>query len=386
MMGFKKIQCFLLIILFFSSCSEVKPDVESLKTNINSDNLAPYNEILNEYDKIFEQEYSKFTLPNKDRVNISIPEGIYTLTVGYKNSNKDVKWAENLFKNLVNKFYHDKNPIVENKDNIIFSYGNIASIGLFGDIGMLEKDFNITKYMPSDNFEAEVESYWLNRMSNISNTNNDNMDFSLSEAVDLCDTFFNKDYKNCFSDFTLKPKDVNLLKYDNEEYAYYMICESVYKGVPLQENYDNFTFSEDVYGTVSLQTHVLLQNHNVKFVSSPERFTVIKEQPVDKILSLQGAVNQLEEQLANNYRLNFDGIELMYEAYDETPRISLVNEDSDFEKDLYNLENGKRNFTYTPVWCFMIDSDTDNFGNKQFYHYREYITVNAITGEISVHK
>ena len=165
-----------------------------------------------------------------------------------------------------------------------------------------------------------------------------------------------------------------------------MICESIYKGVPLQENYDNFTFSEDVYGTVSLQTHVLLQNHNVKFVSSPERFTVIKEQPVDKILSLQGAVNQLEKELANNYRLNFDGIELMYEAYDKTPRISLVNEDSDSEKNLYNLENGKRNFTYAPVWCFMIDSDTDNFGNKQFYHYREYITVNAITGEICVHK
>ena len=139
MMSLKKIQCVLLIILFFSSCSEVKQDVESLKTNINSDNLVPYNEILNEYDKIFEQEYSKFTLPNKDRVNISIPEGIYTLTVGYKNSKKDVKWAENLFKNLVNKFYHDKNPIVENKDNIIFSYGNIASIGLFGDIGMVRK-------------------------------------------------------------------------------------------------------------------------------------------------------------------------------------------------------------------------------------------------------
>ena len=98
--------------------------------------------------------------------------------------------------------------------------------------------------------------------------------------------------------------------------------------------------------------------------------------PQNEIISLKAAAELLQNELADNLRLRFTEVRLMYCCKDTYPNLDPnINGDKEAMREKMEKEFSIQRSEYVPTWCFFL-------GNPDSV--RTSIKINAVTGEITI--
>ena len=98
--------------------------------------------------------------------------------------------------------------------------------------------------------------------------------------------------------------------------------------------------------------------------------------PQNEIISLKAAAELLQNELADNLRLIFTEVRLMYCCKDTYPNLDPnINEDKEAMREKMEKEFSIQRSEYVPTWCFFL-------GNPDSV--RTSIKINAVTGELTI--
>lgn len=381
----KKALGLMLTAIMISGCAQMPQSVKdnALKTGKTAETMVAPEHILDGFDKVFEQKYSKFTLPDKNTVHIEQPEGAYNLVLEYTNKDKSIKWAEEKSAQILNTFNKDKNVKIINKDDYVFDFGE-WSIDLFGNIKYSlfgDENYDVNDYFCD--MATDVEGVYINRIDNIKDAafKMDNGKFNIEKAAANCKEMSDKIDKITGNNLKNKVKNAFAFKTQTDNIAYEINIQKFYKNVGFLDINTRFNplgldpLSDDYFIHDLKDTFTLASDDNIiSMFSSFDSYNIIESEELKKVYSLQGAVNKLENELANNIQLEFDDIEFMYF------NISQVQDLSDENVQPYDALDGSKVTKCNPAWFFVIDLDEIRDADL---HPRGYVMVDAVTGKIT---
>lgn len=336
-------------------------------------------------------EYSNLAIED---INVSITNSdeIYSIKRGYKDNyfddrEKFVKEVPNIIKYLfqddnldiditkirdsnTNRNYEsiledpgEENPmlplVMEYKDEERGCFF-IASFSLFWiDKGNLKKLYgngseDFLSFV-SDNFET-VKTYSLNSNIDFNNEKYNLIDgeYSIQQAVDYVENYYNNEFKYSFNnEVCLEVYEVDVLKLDDNTYAYNMLYRNKYNGIPFDAIRSGACSNDVVNRGFSSGSCIVANKDNIEFrtgVYSNEIETKEGE-VINKIIPLDNIIKKVSNELTDETLFTIKSIDL-----------------------IYSLE-GDGTGEATPVWKITASNPNDNT--------TLFIYCDILTGEIS---
>ena len=366
-----KALCFVpVMILSLSACRTVPENlkendsISSSREETTQIQKVACNNIYDDLNAALETGYEKISLPEKSRIPLIRPEGIYELELGYINSESSVDWL----KNRVEMLY----------DALGFEFGGQT---VTDELSAYRKDehndVSMLRYsQPYCRWEAA-----LNGVSMLSDdiTDTDTLFYDRSSADDLSETdvrIANKallladkidsvtggELDNVISDIYTLHTEAGV--------GYEVEIRKSYKGIGIQNLFSSYnTDTETEKGNdllaVSMQTYLDLDSElDPEYFIGCNSYSVRSANKLDKVISFRSACDILERELAENVRFRFDTVLLMYEPRGE----SLSSEMTD-----------PGAVKCIPKWFFISDSSS-----QSGEHSINYVTVDCRDGTVEV--
>ncbi|WP_028510974.1 hypothetical protein [Ruminococcus sp. NK3A76] len=359
-------------LIFLTSCSFIDDgntkSVESVEYVETKDSYKNYEAVLNE-------EHSGFTLP--DSIDVVDTNELYVITLGYTNTEKsEDKLRENgelLIKGICGES-KDGGKIVtaENGDPFRYEYSD-ADIECLYDLfdgyiirtgSMPELDYcNINEVFTDSTDEKTIE---------LSGGNT-----TVKKCCDMIYDTLNNKLSDVKGGFELLPK--RICSYDsNGEKGLFVLNAFCFNKIPIDYSLSPF-LTEDtktlVYYLDASSSVYITNDKSPDYINSVSRFVLKDKKKIEKMVSFEGAVDILENELADNLYLEFDDAELIYTCIktDETD-----GKKHDASSYIYDTTV---TYEFEPTWCFYIKQDSKVENDLK---HPSTVRVNALTGEITV--
>lgn len=377
----KMIVVLALLMFFLSSCSIFNYDEATRQIDVSAENMTSVDKIYDGYEELQGKDFGTFKMP--EVIDVQRIEEVYSIVATRRDDNKSDEEKNKLFRAVFkdsfdeSKCYHGENGFYSyENDN-----GDIANIleGVPQNAYTCEDDeifSNVYEY-------EELGFYDVNRDKDV-----------MLELIDgnctvgeLCESFeelieaINEYYGNV----NIKPLDVRYIKAGTSGNYATICCAVDIEGLIFEEVISPMHKVEKA-GEYDLQTYYLFDFINIRvlgkdhisFVSFDSSPKDIEKTKTDKIISLNGAVNILKNELAPNSKYEFDGVGLRYcckmtmPVYDATSEEAMKKSDKIFQEYMEEHEIPP----YEPTWYFYWYNEERTI--------RQSIKVNAITGEITI--
>ena len=218
---------------------------------------------------------------------------------------------------------------------------------------------------------------------------------SVQSACEFADSYICDILHSADPSFEYHPSHINIKSSDDDKNIFEIDIQKYYKGIPFTDcmigQYDKGSKrTKPMYYSAAMCSHDSLTMLSVPFGLEE---IVSAEEIVDPVISLEGAFDILDNELASNIRLKICDIKMMYyNEYDasdveEAQLLDSNKEQMTREQDLaagFPELVGGREYTCYPVWAFIIGNEPiiDDNGNYSYASSNDYIYVNIQTGEI----
>lgn len=319
------------------------------------------SDIRESFDTAFDSEYSKFTLPPKSSVQISQPEDVYMLELKYINEEADVEWYKSVAESIPESFgiFGEYEIIAEESQVSVIGNGITTDVYANSKVYTI---WNCNDTLGNPNVFDSSEYIYINRLEDSKlpsglNSGTELLD-SLSQKV--CElTNDSEDAAKCYSAIYYKYEDKGWYRIDLQKSYEGVAIRNLVSGIG-----DGKSDSDNIVLATVFNSYAIIHEDGTPIVLSiSPSFEAVSAQPIEKMLSLKGACDLLEDKLAPELELKINDIELMYEPRGYQPD---------------GTEKSTMNVSCTPKWYFILDRPTDSG------YLMEYISVDCVTGEICV--
>ncbi len=386
----KKMGKYITILLLVCSYLMVGCGNNSEKTKLVSLDKVR-EEIPSVLEDIKNGEYSNLAIED---INVSITDSneIYKLKIGYKDNyfddrEKFVKEIPNIIKYLfqddnldvdtnkiresnMNKSYEslllDAGEEVPNEPLVIeyldeerycFFTGSFSQFWV--DKGNLKKLYgngneDFLSFV-SDNFE-EIRNFSINNNIDFKNEKYKLIDgeYSIQEAVDYVENYYNNEFKYSFNkDLSLEVYEIDVLKLDDNTYAYNMLYREKYNGIPFDALRNGAVSSDAGTRRFDMGNCIVSNKDSIEFRTGAYSNVIVTEEGdgINKIIPLDGIIKKVSNTLTNETLFTIESINL-----------------------IYSLE-GRDTLEATPVWKITASNSKDNT--------TLFIYCDILTGEVS---
>ena len=354
----------LIVLCILTSCSKTPNNIQGNNHNVDLDsenNKVSVKHILDDFDEAFETKYTKFSLPEKSKVIINQPEEVCDLELKYVNADKSMDWLKERVYKLADIF-----NVTNGNMNTNTFWCNIETNKEEVSMGIFSEPYYCTKeFIDWDNMD-------ITKLDYINRTNLNELDKEYKNVIDKSIKLSNEVNSIMGGSLTNNPTEFYIKNYKNEKY-YDVYLQPSYKGVGIQNvspTYGNSGIFEGDNALMTMSMNIMYDsNLNLIAYISCNNYIPVKDEAIEKIISLKGACDILESQLAENMTLEFDDVKLWYE-----PRGTILDATSEDGFD------GSKTTRCTPKWFFISDNDDDS----NLHHAINYVTVDCVTGEIEV--
>ncbi len=385
----KKIFCALLpLALIFTSC---RYQDNSAKTSmpIGSFDPEPVSQAFDGAEKLQGQNFGIFTMP--DVITVPDKYEIYKLTIDRSWQDID-DFREQDAKRLFKKYYGDdyeeeKCKIMDGPASQLIMY--FMEDGLpyseYGDVQALGEVFPFPFIIYNNNTDGNdiISAAFQLKNGEDGEVEVDGKKIKASEIAKNAKEWVDDIEKNVSigNGFEFEARDVFAYHSmsSNGDYIQVNLAE-LYKGIAFEEYISPFNVvdsgedSDTYYAANTLEvvySDDFEKPTNIRLQGSDR----IKEsEKLDKIISLEGAVEILKNELAKNIKYDFDKVELMYCCKITQKRI-YVDENGDIPEE--RKKDIQQPLTFTPTWCFFFNNEYSGLS-------REAVKVDALTGEITL--
>ncbi|MBQ4096395.1 MAG: hypothetical protein IJC65_08250 [Oscillospiraceae bacterium] len=326
----------------------------------NYEYVSP-SEILSSFDAVFECDYTKFTFPQQSSVQIPKPEGVYNLELQYTNGEASVDWYKAVAEKVPQSFGIFGEYEISVEDSEVSVTGNGINTDVYAN-SKVYTIWNCNDTIGNPNEFDSIEHVYINRLTD------SEMPSGLTSGIELLESLSQKvckltndseDYAECYYAINYKREDIGWYRID---------LQKSYKGVAIRNLVSGIGDGKGDNGnsvivTVFNSYAIIREDGTPVVLSISPSFETVSAQPIEKMLSLKGACDLLEDKLAPELKLEINDIELMYEP------IGVQSSSEDKSSLKVNC---------TPKWYFILDRPTESG------YVMEYISVDCVTGEICV--
>lgn len=322
-------------------------------------------DVIKEANNFSGHTYQNFTLP--EEINIDCGDKLYTFPVSKTKDDVDVSgWVKKLLSD-----FSGEEQTGELIDVSISSAGiktdPEVDVGkgyycdYCSDGSFVACDNNQDEYYTRKNKQSYEKEYILEKddISGVS-YNVAGQDYSIQDAIDFSMKFMDENLSDFFrKDEELVPESVCVVATERDEYYYEIFFQRKYKGCPISTNGES-SYDHEFYSSSYLNVCICMPNKvNRTVLYCNGSFG--KETKVKKIITLESALDYLEEYLAQYSGYVMTDISLEY---------CVLYEDA-FDNDS----------EYRPMWCFTVGSSGSQLSGQ--YNPRKIIYLDAQTGDVS---
>lgn len=320
----------------------------------------PVKEAVAQAEKVEGREYQNFTIP--ENIDITAGDKLFTFTSYSKGGMSDQNSYAKKKVIELSKAFAGQEPLETE---------NFTAGGYYGFIG--ERYF--FEYHSSDSFTAsdddvmreycvdaqdEYEKVYKIGVDDISSVSYKlaGKDYSIQEALDFCTDYINNELAPFFQDdITTKPYAVYVMPNTKGEYYYSIIYNLVYKGTEFS-NFGRASMAEDFM--METYFHIEIAGDGLVNTCSVHSSRFRKdEKEVREIISLESALDYLEDYLAQYSGYEMTDISLQY----------CTRRD-----DIFIDEAETR-----PMWVFTVSEYPSRYGD---WSLGRYIYLDAISGDV----
>ena len=370
----KKLLFIIPLCTLLALCSCKTNNGGSTTESVNTDKVS-VSELYNGIEDIQGKAYKKFTMPEKITKNEC--NDVYNLTLGYSNEKQDLSQLTQKGEKLVTAF--SEKSLDDSKgllvDNFRYDY---TDNDFYCDVDMYD-GFSAT-LNSNENINDEVTDFEL---YNIPREDNAGKSYNLKtgtmtaqQAAEFADKFMVENLKDFTGD--LLPQTKYVCAYNSESAdCFHIVAEYTYEGIPLDMNLSPFFPANNndlVYYLDTVSDMKISSADSIESICANSNYVVKKADKIEKLISLQDAVNILDDQLAENSSYNFSDCELMYcHINHQQGQNEVVNPDD-------IVIDTTITYDFSPVWCFYIQKDCNDL---QSLKSPDTIRVDALSGEVT---
>lgn len=302
----KSIVCKILLLLIFSLSSCSISDTSETEKDLADYTTAEH--MLDGIDAAYDTDYSKITLPERETLHITQPEGVYELTLEVINADGNKEWENQKNKELAAVF-----------DT---SGGAEACVVVSGAYYINEKLLQNSASPVNNDPALECEITTLSPLTHKS------LDTKLIQVTDNAENYASKVKEITGEELDTYVYDVLEYKCENKT-GYGVEMQKSYKGIGVLNMYPLHPTAEQLSETHSLKVLQTYSDFNddaeVVFYAAPPSYKTANAQAIDKVVSFKGACDILEEKLSENSHYEFDDVVLMYEPYTDLTKGDLAD-------------------------------------------------------------
>ncbi|MBR1664340.1 MAG: hypothetical protein IJ696_08450 [Ruminococcus sp.] len=366
----KEILALALALCTFTACTENDNDKNTY--NINNAETVPVEQIFNGCDELQGKDLGKIKLPEKID-SISIDE-VYTFPFEPAVSDNEAENSKSFFKAMFGDEYNEINwkqeadrVYIYNSDNgyVSFFRNNCPENYYSNERGSVNTTEVLGTYYADTDKEKIIELK--------------NGECSIGEICDRVSDCISSAFFPLYDGFQIYPYIITHILDDNMEKCAEVTCAVSYNGMMLEPFFSSLFEVEErsEYKVVTnyVPSHMLFYldgKDNIIFFTNRFGTKEMNVKKLDKLISLEGAVTILLDNLADKSRYNIEQVTLYYCCKNTAP--SPVEDEelnSKMEEDFKNEAKS----CFEPTWCFIWHTDD---GRQQD------IKVNAVTGEITM--
>lgn len=292
--------------LCLSACSFVTDNTAEVEKDLADYTTAKH--MLDGIDAAYDTDYSKFTLPDKDALHITHPEGVYELTLEVINADGNKEWENQKNKELAAVF-----------DT---SGGAEACVVVSGAYYINEKLLQNSASPVNNDPALECEITTLSPLTHKS------LDTKLRQVTGNAESYASRIKEITGEELDTYVYDVLKYKCENKT-GYGVEMQKSYKGIGVLNMYPLHPTAEQLDDTHSLKVLQTYSDFNddaeVVFYAAPPSYKTANAQAIDKVVSFKSACDILEEKLSDNSHFQFDDVVLMYEPYTDQTKGDLAD-------------------------------------------------------------
>lgn len=357
----KKLLSFILAaaLAALSGCSFVEDG--NTKSDVDA-TLVPAQDIYKNAEKALAKSYKAFSFD--EGIALSGETEIYTLTLGYSDPTMDMSIlkakGEEIAKCFEGESFDEKNgEIVSDFRYDYRTQESYYGLDIYDGLYLGDEAF-LTEFI-----EAQAAKTLDAQITDLRKKN--------APAPDMSGNDFYQ--KVCKFTGELEPVFCYDIAFSGGASGREIIGGYAYKGVPIDYSIsagliDSDTESED-YLNLSFQLFMKEDSKPCVFWSQSRMPRVVSSERVDKLISFEGAVNILDDVLAENSDYEFSNAELCY--------CSKYRYEITYYTDLVNDTSGS--YVFEPVWVFYIAQESPD---TEAVNQPSSVRVNALSGEVTV--
>lgn len=370
----KSIKSFIITLgltFLLTSCSQIENDKNTMQnTNVDA---VPIEHIYDGYEELQGKDFGSFSLP--DKIQVSDVDKLYSFSSVGKTVADVEQESKHYFKEFLGDSYDEAN-IKKEKEKVYAYYGENGYTMFF------------VECMPMNAYYVDHPGYACTETLGTYYADTDRdivLDLAKGECTvgELCDSLsevISRTFYPLYGDFEIYPYIIDYYFNENMEKVAEVTCAVRYKGVNMEIFFSPLFIVEEreEYQVITnyVPSHMIFAldgKDSITFFAN--RFAPKDEadaEEINEVISLKGAVELLEENLAVQSHYQFEEVYLYYCCKKTSP--AHVNDEalnSKMDEDFKDVEPSR----FEPTWCFMWHTSE---GEGQ------YIKVNAVTGEITV--
>ena len=346
-----------------SACSFVSDNTAEVEKD-----LADYTSsthMLDGVDAAYDTDYSKFTLPDKNALHITQPEGVYALTLEYANKQNSDEWKTERVLKLQEIFGTDYGSSVNTSNgSAVLGDPDRACVGIGISDAYAFWEWNGETVCPFNRSSLDsIETL------TISDKTKKDMPAELLDDIDKS-IKLGADVKAAIGeDLDAMAYDAYIFKSRNGT-GYGVEMQKAYKGIGILNlqyaNMNNTDYDGDnALLNMAMQVYTYFDEKNeLLYYRSCDSFKVQEARNIESVVSFKGACDILEKELGDNAKYEFDDVVLMYE-----PRGKYIGETFD----------GNATVKCTPKWYFIKYTIDTNSGQQ---HQIRFFSVDCETGAL----
>ena len=312
--------------------------------------------VLEEADKVLENKYERFTLP--DEIDVGPAKNAYIITttedVEEDIQEKTRKLSRKLYgvepENIILDESHTKNCEAEvqvGDDIACFFYYVGGTFGCGFGYNTELADYYAEKAYLLGSDKTEGVSYKLK-----------DGEMSVDGAVDMAYNYIKDNLMEFLpNNSDIKPVSVSVFKANETDYCYCVKLENVIEGIPVSSS--GMAVPEEYTLFPQVVECWIYRGDRVEFFWNSYHRMIGEKEKVGKIITLESAFENLDKELAPNINYKFLNISLKYCCRTE--------------------DNNSSEFEYRPTWCFVTASYN---GTNAMLNPQVVVYVDAVSGEI----
>ena len=356
----KRIIAYLAAAALLTGCASA--DQQRNDNKVDDFRKAPISEAFSEIEMLHKKTYNKFTLP-KEIKTLSLSKA-YELSSNTPAGSLSEETVKTVYKAFYKDKYSEAALVKDEHGGLLYRAGDNDSSYWGHDLYLVSED-----YLPY--VEAQPKHYDSYSDSNESVELSDSLT-TVGELSERISRELNDLLKPIFGSMTVSVEELDINADD-----VYFVCSLEMEGIPFQycpsAYNDNDINGSMVYWSFSSLNGVYSAD-GFRMINAAAPINVTEKQELNDIVPLTEAVSILDRELANNIKLEFTDIALMYCCLTYQPTIDRVDPEKASEADKMTEEYNLTEKKYVPMWCFRIAGESPAG--------TEYVKVNAVTGEL----